>query len=105
LTCRPQITSVQAYRELEFHQFSRRDPAEHRAGPPAGTFHPRYRLELLQHPTYILLGMIIQRVTHHSWENEVTRRIIIPLGLRHNLRARGTSTPAAPAARHRLPVL
>jgi D-alanyl-D-alanine carboxypeptidase len=35
--------------------------------------------------------MIIKKVTHHSWENEVTRRIIIPLGLHHTY-APGTST-------------
>ena len=35
--------------------------------------------------------MIIEKVTHDSWENEVTRRIIIPLGLHHTY-APGTST-------------
>ena len=32
---------------------------------------------------YILLGMIIDRVTGHSWAHEVNARIIAPLGLRH----------------------
>lgn len=36
---------------------------------------------------YILAGMIISRVTGHSWEYEINHRIIRPLGLRH------TSTP------------
>jgi D-alanyl-D-alanine carboxypeptidase len=36
---------------------------------------------------YILLGMIIDRVTGQSWAHEVNTRIIDPLGLRH------TSTP------------
>ncbi|MFC8197335.1 serine hydrolase domain-containing protein [Streptomyces sp. NPDC060006] len=31
---------------------------------------------------YILAGMIIEKVTGHSWEQQVTRRIIRPLGLR-----------------------
>ncbi|WP_326729098.1 serine hydrolase domain-containing protein [Streptomyces phaeochromogenes] len=31
---------------------------------------------------YILAGMIIQKVTGHSWEQQVTKRIIRPLGLR-----------------------
>ena len=31
---------------------------------------------------YILAGMIINKVTGHSWQHEVTRRIIRPLGLR-----------------------
>ena len=40
---------------------------------------------------YILLGMIIEKVTHDSWEDQVTRRIIVPLGLYHTY-APGTST-------------
>ncbi|TWE27711.1 D-alanyl-D-alanine carboxypeptidase [Prauserella muralis] len=32
---------------------------------------------------YILAGMIIHRVTGHSWQHEVRTRIIEPLGLRH----------------------
>ncbi|MGW7258305.1 serine hydrolase domain-containing protein [Streptomyces sp. NPDC054834] len=34
---------------------------------------------------YILAGMIIKKATGHSWQQEVTRRIIKPLGLRHTL--------------------
>ncbi|WP_374772784.1 beta-lactamase family protein [Streptomyces sp. NBC_01310] len=36
---------------------------------------------------YILAGMVIDRVTGHTWQDEVTRRIIRPLGLHR------TSTP------------
>ena len=32
---------------------------------------------------YVLAGMIIQKVTGHRWQDEVTRRVITPLGLRH----------------------
>ncbi|MDN3351978.1 serine hydrolase domain-containing protein [Actinomadura sp. DC4] len=32
---------------------------------------------------YVLLGMIIQRVTGHSWHEEVRSRIVRPLGLAH----------------------
>jgi D-alanyl-D-alanine carboxypeptidase len=32
---------------------------------------------------YMLAGMIINRVTGHTWQQEVHRRIIAPLGLRH----------------------
>jgi D-alanyl-D-alanine carboxypeptidase len=35
--------------------------------------------------------MIIEKVTHDSWEDQVTRRIIVPLGLHHTY-APGTST-------------
>ncbi|MGW0946505.1 serine hydrolase domain-containing protein [Streptomyces sp. NPDC002623] len=34
---------------------------------------------------YILAGMIIQQVTGDTWQQEVTRRIIRPLGLRHTV--------------------
>lgn len=34
---------------------------------------------------YILAGMIIQKVTGHSWQYEVDRRIIGPLGMRHTV--------------------
>ncbi|MBZ9642560.1 serine hydrolase [Streptomyces sp. PSKA30] len=40
---------------------------------------------------YILAGMIIKEATGHSWQQEVTRRIIKPLGLRNTL-APTTST-------------
>jgi D-alanyl-D-alanine carboxypeptidase len=32
---------------------------------------------------YVLLGMVIQRVTGHAWHEEVRDRIVRPLGLRH----------------------
>jgi D-alanyl-D-alanine carboxypeptidase len=44
---------------------------------------------------YILLGMIINTVTGHSWQDEVDTRIIEPLGLRHTV-VPGTS-PTLPA--------
>jgi D-alanyl-D-alanine carboxypeptidase len=84
-----QITSVKAYRKLEFHQFSRMDLLKialaHKPyfAPGAGWHY--------SNTNYILLGMIIEKVTHDSWENQVTKRIIRPLGLRHTF-APGTST-------------
>src|SRR5205807_43699 len=84
-----QITSPQAYRELEFHQFSRQDllniAFSHQPTSAPGTAWN------YSNTNYILLGMIIEKVTHDSWENQVTRRIISPLGLRHTY-APGTST-------------
>jgi D-alanyl-D-alanine carboxypeptidase len=83
-----QITSPEAYRTLEFRQFSRQDLLDialaHRpdSAPGAGWNY--------SNTNYILLGMIIEKVTRDSWENQVTRRII-PLGLRHTY-APGTST-------------
>jgi D-alanyl-D-alanine carboxypeptidase len=40
---------------------------------------------------YVLLGMVIDKATGHSWQDEVDTRIIEPLGLRHTV-IPGTST-------------
>jgi len=84
-----QITTPEAYRKLEFHQFSRQDlldmALDHQPDFAPGTaWH-------YSNTNYILLGMIIEKVTHDSWEDQVTRRIIVPLGLHHTY-APGTST-------------
>ena len=84
-----QITSPEAYRQLEFRQFSRPDLLDialaHRPDNAPGAAWN------YSNTNYILLGMVIEKVTHDSWENQVTRRIIVPLGLRHTY-APGTST-------------
>lgn len=71
----------------------------------AGYFHNRYRsvrsrqlVEIAMHhrprfrpgsswgysnTNYILLGMIIHKVTGQSWARQVRERIVVPLGLRH----------------------
>jgi D-alanyl-D-alanine carboxypeptidase len=83
------ITSPEAYRKLEFEQFSRQEllniALAHKPyfAPGAG-FH-------YSNTNYVLLGLIIEKVTHHSWEDQVTRRIIKPLGLHHTF-APGNST-------------
>ena len=84
-----QITSPEAYRKLEFHQFSRQDLldialAHQPDSAPGAAWN-------YSNTNYILLGMIIEKVTHDSWEDQVTRRIIVPLGLHHTY-APGTST-------------
>jgi len=84
-----QITSVDAYRELEFHRFGRQDLLDIAFAQPPGF--PAGTEWSYSNTNYILLGMIIERVTGHSWENDVTRRIIKPLGLRHTF-APGDST-------------
>jgi D-alanyl-D-alanine carboxypeptidase len=84
-----QITSPEAYRMLEFRQFSRQDllniALAHQPDTAPGA------ARNYSNTNYILLGMVIEKVTHDSWENQVTRRIIIPLGLHHTY-APGTST-------------
>jgi D-alanyl-D-alanine carboxypeptidase len=78
---REQITSIEAYRELEFHQFSRQDLVDLALAQPPD-FAPGTGWNY-SNTNYVLLGMIIEKVTRHSWASEVTRRIIEPLGLRH----------------------
>jgi D-alanyl-D-alanine carboxypeptidase len=34
---------------------------------------------------YMLAGLVIERVTGHTWQDEVERRIVRPLGLRHTV--------------------
>jgi D-alanyl-D-alanine carboxypeptidase len=84
-----QITSPEAYRKLEFHQFSQQDLLDialaHRPDSAPGTTWN------YSNTNYILLGMIIEKVTRDSWEDQVTRRIIVQLGLHHTY-APGTST-------------
>lgn len=36
---------------------------------------------------YVLAGMIVEKVTGHSWEQEIHDRIVEPLGLRHTMTA------------------
>jgi D-alanyl-D-alanine carboxypeptidase len=83
-----QITSVKAYRKLEFHQFSRMDLLKialaHKPYFAPGTgWH-------YSNTNYILLGMIVEKVTHRPWASVVARRIAGPLGLHHTF-APGTS--------------
>jgi D-alanyl-D-alanine carboxypeptidase len=84
-----QVTSPEAYRTLEFRQFSRPDLLNIALAQPPG-FAPGTGWNY-SNTNYLLLGMIIERVTHDSWQDQVTRRIIIPLGLHHTY-APGAST-------------
>jgi D-alanyl-D-alanine carboxypeptidase len=84
-----QITLPEAYRTLEFRGFSRQDLldialAQRPDFAPGGGWN-------YSNTNYILLGMIIEKATRDSWEDQVTRRIILPLGLHHTY-APGTST-------------
>src|SRR4051812_41670962 len=76
------ITSVDTYRgEFEFAQLSRQDLLDLAlASPP--DFAPGTDWHY-SNTNYVLLGMIIEKVTGHAWATEVTRRIVAPLGLRH----------------------
>ncbi|SED41321.1 serine hydrolase [Streptomyces sp. TLI_105] len=53
---------------------------------------------------YFLLGMVVEKVTHHSYAHEVSRRIVRPLGLRHTyVPAWGETALRAPALAPQLP--
>ncbi|MCX5129697.1 serine hydrolase [Streptomyces sp. NBC_00347] len=45
---------------------------------------------------YVLLGMVIERVTGHPWADEVTRRVIQPLGLTRTVLPGSTATLPTP---------
>jgi D-alanyl-D-alanine carboxypeptidase len=48
---------------------------------------------------YVLLGMLIERVTGHAWEQEVAHRILRPLGMRHTVWPGTSPRMPAPYAR------
>ncbi|KRV48148.1 serine hydrolase [Wenjunlia vitaminophila] len=78
-------TSAEAF---ERHRFDHVDPEQIVAGavahqpdfPPADPDDPEPRWSY-SNPNYVLAGLIIQRVTGNTWEEEVESRIIEPLGL------------------------
>ncbi|MEU1283576.1 serine hydrolase domain-containing protein [Kitasatospora sp. NPDC005856] len=47
---------------------------------------------------YVVIGMLIQQVTGHSWRDEVEARIIQPLGLRHTTLPTDSTTVPGPHA-------
>ncbi|MFI6946649.1 serine hydrolase domain-containing protein [Streptomyces sp. NPDC050422] len=71
--------------------------------------HPPLWLPSSQHPereqhfgysntNYVVAGLIVERVTGHSWAEEIHDRIIEPLGLRHTLTPGTSSYVPAPTA-------
>ena len=75
------ITSVKAFRKFEFHQFSRTDllkiALSHKPDFAPGADW-RY-----SNTNYILLGLIIEKVTHRPWASVVRSHVSAPLGLHH----------------------
>jgi D-alanyl-D-alanine carboxypeptidase len=45
---------------------------------------------------YVLARMVIEKVTGHSWEQEIHERVVEPLGLRHTYTAGGSAYLPAP---------
>lgn len=91
------IPTVKAYRKFEFHQFSRKKLLDialsHKPyfAPGKGWHY--------SNTNYVLLGMIIEKVTGRPWANVVARRITGPLGLHHTFApGRSTALPRPHAA-------
>lgn len=77
----PLVASVRGYREDRFRSV-RPLQLVAIAMRHKPLFRPGARMAY-SNTNYILLGMIIQKVTGHSWAQQVRARIIVPLGLRH----------------------
>ncbi|MEV0557991.1 serine hydrolase domain-containing protein [Streptomyces sp. NPDC050597] len=76
----PSLTSVEAYQAGRYTTWT----PEQLVGIAmrhAPDFEPGAKWSY-SNTNYILAGMIIEKVTGHSWEQQVTKRIIRPLGLR-----------------------
>lgn len=78
---------VDALYHDRFHTYTPRELVEYAVGhppdfPPGTSWH-------YSNTNYILLGMIIRTVSGHSYADEITRRILLPLKLRN------TSLPGA----------
>jgi D-alanyl-D-alanine carboxypeptidase len=81
----PVVSGVAGYEANRMHTYTAQDlVALAMQHPP---YFPPGAGMAYSNTNYVLLGMIIERVTGRSWAEEVNARIIAPLGLRH------TSTP------------
>ncbi|MFJ6085714.1 serine hydrolase domain-containing protein [Streptomyces sp. NPDC092369] len=76
----PEIASVDGFRAGRYTTWTPRQLVGI-AMRHAPDFAPGTRWEY-SNTNYIVAGMIIQKATGHTWQQEVTRRIIHPLGLR-----------------------
>ncbi|MFE9250062.1 serine hydrolase domain-containing protein [Streptomyces sp. NPDC007088] len=76
-------TTADTLEEAYAHRFDRTTP---RAAVASATARdPEFRPGTVQHYlniNYTVLGLLVERVTRHSYEEEVNRRVIRPLGLR-----------------------
>lgn len=78
-----EMATRQGFREYQFANITpRQSVARSIAHPPL--FEPGSGWSY-SNVNYMIVGMIIEKATGHSWRDEVKRRIITPLGLRHTL--------------------
>ncbi|MFI7539218.1 serine hydrolase domain-containing protein [Streptosporangium sp. NPDC049376] len=78
-------TSGDAYLKLRFNRFTDEGIVRTALTRPLD-FEPGAKFSY-SNTGYVVVGMLIKAVTGHSWQSEVTERVIKPLGLR------GTSAP------------
>jgi D-alanyl-D-alanine carboxypeptidase len=77
------ITSVEAYQKLRFASFTPRQLVA-MAMSHEPDFAPGQGWGY-SNTNYVLIGLVIERVTGRDWASEVRDRVIRPLGLRHTL--------------------
>ncbi|MGW6915961.1 serine hydrolase domain-containing protein [Kitasatospora sp. NPDC054939] len=88
----PDYTSAEDFRQHRFDSYTPEQTVA-RAMDHRPDFRPGTRWSY-GNTGYVLLGMIIERVTGHPWHEEVRDRIVRPLGLDHTFRP--APSPALP---------
>ncbi|WP_242903045.1 serine hydrolase domain-containing protein [Actinomadura terrae] len=78
-----QMQTPQGFHKYQFARFTPRQSVA-RSIAHAPLFRPGSKWSY-SNVNYMIVGMIIDKATGHSWRDEVKRRIIAPLGLRHTL--------------------
>ncbi|WP_344581410.1 serine hydrolase domain-containing protein [Nonomuraea roseoviolacea] len=93
----PDFTSAKDFRRHRYDTFTPEQTVA-RAMRHRPDFRPGTRWRY-SNTGYVLLGMIIERVTGNPWHQEVRDRIVRPLGLRHTFRPGASPTLPRPHAR------
>ncbi len=93
----PALSSAEGFEQHKLDHFSEADLVALAMQHPA-EFAPGTQWNY-SNTNYILAGMLIERVTGHSWASEVRSRILRPLGLRDTSYPADRPTVPRPAAR------
>ncbi|QIB46072.1 serine hydrolase domain-containing protein [Streptomyces aureoverticillatus] len=93
----PGIESAKEYQEVRFHPFTPEQLVE-RAMRHRPDFRPGKGWSY-SNIGYILLGMVIEKATGHTWHDQVRDRLLKPLGLRHTYHPGNSPTLRKPHAR------
>ncbi|MFJ4980172.1 serine hydrolase domain-containing protein [Streptomyces coeruleorubidus] len=93
----PAIETAKRYYEVRFHPFTPEQLVE-RAMRHRPDFRPGEGWGY-SNVGYILLGMVIEKATGHTWHDQVRQRLLKPLGLRHTYYPGGSPAVREPHAR------